>query len=72
MIVVFTVLVIGLIAFEIWKLWGKGMRREMATLIGLALVTLTLGYLFILNPFNRGIARIILDLQDRITKAVGG
>lgn len=72
MIVGFVILTIGLAVYEIMGLWGKDSKGEIAVLVGLTLMTLALGCVFIADPYRLSVARVLLDLYEGLIKGVGG
>lgn len=70
--IVFTILMMGLVIFEIKNLWGKDNRKEMMVFIGLALITLAFGYYYISNPYRDSLAKKALKIYDSIFGKIGG
>lgn len=56
----FTILILILSVFEIKSMLKKGLKNELKVFILLTLVTLTLGYYYISNPYRKSFANIIL------------
>lgn len=66
MMIGFTILMVGLVAFELVGIWGKGSKKEMIVFMGLALITLLFGYYYISNPYRDSFGGIILKIYDDI------
>ncbi|BDR67557.1 hypothetical protein [Clostridium tetani] len=58
--ILFTIFILILSIFEIKVMLKKDLKNELKVFILLTLTTLSLGYLYISNPYRRGFADIIL------------
>ncbi|AVP54311.1 hypothetical protein K144313037_15890 [Clostridium tetani] len=58
--ILFTIFIFILSIFEIKVMFKKNLKNELKVFILLTLTTLSLGYLYISNPYRRGFADIII------------
>lgn len=58
--ILFIIFIFILSIFEIKKMLKNGLKKELTVFIFLTLLTLTLGYYYISNPYRRSISNIIL------------
>lgn len=58
--ILFTIFIFILSIFAIKKMLKNGLKKELTVFIFLTLLTLTLGYYYISNPYRRSISNIIL------------
>ncbi len=57
-----TVLIFMVSAFEIWSMIKKKQYREMAVVIAIAILSLSLGFFYLSDPYRESLAQLILSL----------